>query len=119
MAKSNNSPRRSSEPRIAEALKPVGLRIPLDKLLADHAVGAVTTPPRPPAKNPPPEPARFAKLSLSVAADLARSLRIAAVVEHNVSESALVEVALRRFLALPATEQARALVGIGRRRKKQ
>jgi hypothetical protein len=39
MAKSNNSPRRSSEPRITEALKPVGPRIPLDKLLADHAVG--------------------------------------------------------------------------------
>ena len=118
MAKSNNSPRRSSEPRITEALKPVGPRIPLDKLLADHAVGAVTTPPRAPAKNPPPEPARFAKLSLSIAADLARSLRIAAVVEHNVSESALVEIALRRFLALPATEQPRPLVGIGRRRKK-
>ncbi len=118
MAKSDNSPRRSSAPRIAEGLKPVGSRIPHNKL-ADHAVGTVTTPPRLPAKNPPPEPARFAKLSLSVAVDLARSLRIAAVVEHNVSESALVEVALRRFLALPATEQARALVGIGRRRKPQ
>jgi hypothetical protein len=118
MAKSNNSPRRSSEPRIAEALKPVSRSIPLDKLLADHALGAVTTPPRPPVKNLPPEPARFAKLSLSIAADLARSLRITAVVEHNVSESGLVEVALRRFLALPATERTRALVGIGRRRKK-
>jgi hypothetical protein len=61
----------------------------------------------------------FAKLSLSVAADLARSLRIAAVVDHNVSESALVEVAIRRFLALPASEQTRALAGIGRRRKQQ
>jgi hypothetical protein len=116
MAKSN-SPQRSPEPRIAAARKPVGPRIPRGKLLADHAVAAVTTPPGPPAKNPPPQPARFAKLSLSIAADLARSLRITAVVEHNVSESGLVEVALRRFLALPATEQSRALVGIGRRRK--
>jgi hypothetical protein len=55
------------------------------------------------------------KLSLPIAADLARSPRIAAVVEHNISESGLVEVARRCFLALPATEQARALVGIGRR----
>jgi hypothetical protein len=34
-----------------------------------------------------------------------------------VSESALVETALRRFLALPLAEQKQALTGIGRRRK--
>ncbi len=136
MAKTNNTPalRRPSEPSIAEAIKPRD--IPLDALLADHA-GLPTTPPKPtpakpapaklaPAKAAPAKlaPAKaalvgFAKLSLSIAADLARALRIAAVVEHNVSESALVEVALRRFLELPAAEQAKALDGIGRRRKKQ
>jgi hypothetical protein len=133
MAKTDNAPapRRPSEPSIAEAIKPHG--IPLDTLLADHAAGLPTTPPNPapaklasakeaaPAKEAPAKPALvgFAKLSLSIAADLARALRIAAVVEHNVSESALVEVALRRFLELPAAEQAKALDGIGRRRKTQ
>jgi hypothetical protein len=127
MAKTDNAPapRRPSEPSIAEAIKPHG--IPLDTLLADNAAGLPMTPPNPApaklasAKEPPAKPALvgFAKLSLSIAADLARALRIAAVVEHNVSESALVEVALRRFLELPAAEQAKALDGIGRRRKKQ
>jgi hypothetical protein len=111
MAKTNNipAPRRPSEPRIVDAIGPAALTI-------------VSTPPKPPAPTVLPEAAPasgFAKLSLSVATDLARALRIAAVVEHNVSESALVEVALRRFLELPAAEQSRALVGVGRRRKKQ
>jgi hypothetical protein len=61
-------------------------------------------------------PVEFERRTLSLASDVARSLKIAAVVEHSVSESALVEVALRRFLALPAAEQAKALAGIGRRR---
>jgi hypothetical protein len=62
MAKTNNAPapRRPSEPSIAEAIKPRG--VPLDKLLADHAAGSTA-----------PKPAGFAKLSLSVAADLARA----------------------------------------------
>lgn len=59
----------------------------------------------------------LAKLSLSVDADVAQQLRVAAVVEHRVSESALAETALRRFLALPLAEQKKALVGVGRRRK--
>jgi hypothetical protein len=59
----------------------------------------------------------FAKLSLSVDADVAQQLRVAAVVDHRVSESALAEVALRRFLALPKDEQTKALAGVGRRRK--
>ncbi len=133
MAKTDNAPapRRPSEPSIAEAIKPHG--IPLDKVLTDHAAGLPTTTPpelapakpasakQAPTKPAPAKPALvgFAKLSLSISADLARALRIAAVVEHNVSESALVEVALRRFLELPAAEQAKALDGIGRRRKKQ
>lgn len=58
----------------------------------------------------------FAKLSLSVSAEIAKKLRVAAVVEHEVSASALVEVALRRFFALPVAEQASALRGMGRRR---
>lgn len=108
MAKTNNvpAPRRPSEPRIVDAIGAGALTI-------------VSTPPKPPAAVPEAPPASgFAKLSLSVAADLARALRIAAVVEHNVSESALVEVALHRFLELPVAEQKSALVGIGRRRKK-
>lgn len=107
MAKTNNTPapRRPSEPRIVDAIGPAALTI-------------VSTPPKPAAAAEAAPASGFAKLSLSVAADLARALRISAVVEHNVSESALVEVALRRFLALPAAEQTRALVGIGRRRKK-
>lgn len=60
----------------------------------------------------------FAKLSLSVSADIAKQLRVAAVVEHEVSASALVEVALRHFFALPVTEQASSLRGIGRRRER-
>ena len=102
MGNNLRGPRRPPEPRIVEVIGPAA------------ALSAVAAPK--PAPKPGPG---FAKLSLSVAADLARSLRIAAVVDHNVSESALVEVALRRFLALPAAEQTRALAGIGRRRKKQ
>lgn len=60
----------------------------------------------------------FTKRTLTITSDVARSLKIAAVVEHEVSESALVEVAVRRFLALPKAEQSRALAGIGRRRTK-
>ena len=58
----------------------------------------------------------FAKLSLSVSAKIAKKLRVAAVLEYEVSASALVEVALQRFFALPVADQASALRGIGRRR---
>jgi len=42
-------------------------------------------------------PVRLAKLSVSVAADIGKALRYAAV-DHDVSESAIVEVALRELL---------------------
>ncbi len=59
----------------------------------------------------------FEKLSLSVSADVAQQLRVLAVVEQRVSESAVVEAALRAFLALPSSAQSTALKGYGRRRK--
>lgn len=59
----------------------------------------------------------FEKLSISVASDIAQELRVAAIVEHRVSESALIETALRRFLDLPKADRATALEGQGRRRK--
>ena len=61
-------------------------------------------------------PMPFEKLSISVSSDLAHSLRVAAVVVHRVSESSLVETAIRRFLSLPESVQATALDGLGRRR---
>ncbi len=62
-------------------------------------------------------PTGFAKLSLTVEADLAQKLREAAVADHRVSASALVAIALCRFLAPPAAEPTSALKGIGRRRR--
>jgi len=59
----------------------------------------------------------FEKLSLSVSADVAQQLRVLAIVEKRVSESAVVEAALRAFLALPSSAQSTALKGYGRRRK--
>ncbi len=83
------------------------------------AAAIVQTPPAPKSAAPtaPPSGGGFAKLSLSVESDLAQALRVAAVVDHRVSESVVVEVALRRFFALPREEQAGALAGFGRRRK--
>lgn len=59
----------------------------------------------------------FEKLSISVASDVAHDLRVAAIVEHRVSESALIETALRRFLELPKADRTTALQGQGRRRR--
>lgn len=61
---------------------------------------------------------RLAKLSVSVAADIGKALRYAAV-DFDVSESAIVEVALRELLARNETSVAEALRirGASRRRK--
>jgi len=59
----------------------------------------------------------FEKLSISVASEIAQELRVAAIVEHRVSESALIETALRRFLDLPKADRSAALAGQGRRRR--
>ena len=83
------------------------------------AAAIVQTPPAPKSTAPiaPAPSSGYAKLSLSVEANVAQALRVAAVVEHRVSESVVVEVALKRFFALPQAEQAAALDGFGRRRK--
>jgi hypothetical protein len=106
------APRKSSEPRIAEAIAPAEQAAPL---------AVVSTPPKParPAKTPTPEPDDFEKMSISIEPEVAQALREAAVITHRVSASALVQVALLRFLALSKTEQTGALAGIGRRRKKE
>lgn len=63
-------------------------------------------------------PARaFEKLSVTVSSDVAQELRVAAVIDHRVSESALIETALRRFLKLPKADRVLALAGQGRRRR--
>ena len=61
---------------------------------------------------------RLAKLSVSVAADIGKALRYAAV-DYDVSESAIVEVALRELLARNEIAVAEALRvrGASRRRK--
>ena len=61
---------------------------------------------------------RLAKLSVSVAADIGKALRYAAV-DYDVSESAIVEVALRELLARNESAVAEALRmrGASRRRK--
>jgi len=58
------------------------------------------------------------KLSLSIPAALGQKMRVKAVV-NKVSESAFVEVALRRLLSLGDTGVTKALrdAGAGRRRK--
>jgi hypothetical protein len=81
------------------------------------AAAIVQTPPAPKSAEPIAPSSGYAKLSLSVEANVAQALRVAAVVEHRVSESVVVEVALKRFFALPQAEQAAALDGFGRRRK--
>lgn len=61
---------------------------------------------------------RLAKLSVSVAADIGKALRYAAV-DYDVSESAIVEVALRELLARNegAVAETLRLRGASRRRK--
>ena len=61
---------------------------------------------------------RLAKLSVSVAGDIGKALRYAAV-DHDVSESAIVEVALRELLERNANAVSDALRqrGASKRRK--
>jgi hypothetical protein len=61
----------------------------------------------------------FTRIAISIAdPELVHRLRVAAHVEQRVPESAIAEVALREFLGMPKDKQAKALAGIGRRRKR-
>ena len=75
-------------------------------MLGRSAVAAASSPASVPAARSGAIP--LAKLSLSVATDVGKRLRYAAV-DHNVSESVLVEVALRELFARGEDEIGAAL----------